>query len=211
MTPGNGQPARRPPPSPLRVPRVGVSGSRPGAGHLRPSPAGAGGPGTRSHPDGPLARSHGVGGGSPRHLGQGRGTRGTLSQWGHIAWEGPQTPTGSPGPPLGGGHEVAVGSPGWFWGRGGGGWGARTCRDRARVWGQGVVAWGRGQQRPGGGSRDPRACCLSPACPPRAVSPPPQDPPWGGGHLGGAKAERRVTSLGRQAQNGDPPHPSCRV
>uniref|UniRef100_A0A8B9SJS9 Uncharacterized protein n=1 Tax=Anas platyrhynchos TaxID=8839 RepID=A0A8B9SJS9_ANAPL len=88
MTPGNGQPARGPPPSLLRVPRVGVSGSRPGAGHLRPSPAGAGGPGTRSHLGDPLACP--MGGGVPKGTwgragGQG-GDRACCHSEGHTSW-----------------------------------------------------------------------------------------------------------------------------
>lgn len=180
MTPGNGQPARGPPPSLLRVPRVGVSGSRPGAGHLRPSPAGAGGPGTRSHLGDPLACP--MGGGSPKHPGEGRGTRGDRARChseGHTSWAGPQTPIGSPNASWRGARSC-LGVPRVVLGKGCLGWGGPAgtglgCRDR--------VAWqGDGDEASSAlevAAETPEPVpCLSPATPQGSVTPP---GPAGGG------------------------------
>lgn len=117
-------------------------------------------------------------GGSPKHLGEGRGTRGARARChseGHTTWAGPQTPIGSPNPSWRGARSC-LGVPRVVLGKGCLGWGGPAgtglgCRDKGM--GTRPAAPWRWQQRPQS---------LSPACP----LPPPQGSVTPPGPAGGA-------------------------
>lgn len=115
-------------------------------------------------------------GGSPKHLGEGRGTRGARAHChseGHTSWAGPQTPTGSPNPSWRGARSCR-GVPRVVLGKGCLGWGGPAgtglgCRDR--------VAWqGDGDEASSAlevAAETPEPVpCLSPATPPGQCHPP---------------------------------------